>query len=163
MNFLYLTDFIRNSFLFGSSPIWSYHIRYFHSHITTWTIPDHGHHINIKWTAVIDKPQTKYPLYLLSMDYLRLLNLDLNPLVHDTHTLSLNVHKQSRVKTRQLIICDLNQNKLIMNNTSYYWNKYSRLQITWSYRAYTQQSPTCTRANGAYHVIPDPLGDLQTL
>ena len=47
--------------------------------------------------AAIDKPQTKYPLCLFSMNYLRLLNLDLNPLVYDT-TLSLNVHKQSMVK-----------------------------------------------------------------
>ena len=65
-------------------------------------IPDQGRHINIEWTAAIDKPRTKYLLCLISMDYLRLLNLDLNPLVHDTqhdtHTLSLSVHKKSRVK-----------------------------------------------------------------
>ena len=84
--------------MFGSNPIWSYHTRSLHSHVITWTIPDQGPHINIEWTVVIDKPQTKYPLCLLSMDYLRLLNLDLNPLMHDTHTLNLNVHKQSRVK-----------------------------------------------------------------
>ena len=75
--------------------------------------PNQDRHINIEWIAAIDKPEIKYPLCLLSMDYLRLLNLDLNPLVHDTHTLSLNIHKQSRGKTRQLVICDLNQNKLI--------------------------------------------------
>ena len=113
MNFLYLMDFIRKSFLSGSSPVWSYHTRCLHSHVIIWTIPDQGHHINIEWTVAIDKPQTKYPLYLLSMDYLRLLNLDLNPFVYDTHTLSLNVHKQSKVKQDKLVICDLNQNNLI--------------------------------------------------
>ena len=57
------------------------------------------HHMNDPGSiATIDKPQIKYPLCLLSMDYLRLQNLDLNPLVYDTHTLSLNVHKQSKVK-----------------------------------------------------------------
>ena len=55
--------------------------------------PDQDLHTNIEWTAAIDKPQTKYLLCLLSMDYLRLLTSDLNPLVYDTHTLSLKAHK----------------------------------------------------------------------
>ena len=55
--------------------------------------PDQDRHPNVEWTASIDKPQTKYLVCLLSMDYLRLLTSDLNPLVHDTHTPSLKVHK----------------------------------------------------------------------
>ena len=46
------------------------------------------------------------------MDYLRILNLDLNPLVHETHTLSLNAYKQSRVKQESLeLILFIRQNE----------------------------------------------------
>ena len=54
---------------------------------------DQDRHTNIEWTAAIDKPQTNYSACLLSMDYLRLLTSDLNPLVYDTHTPSMKVKK----------------------------------------------------------------------